>query len=339
MSDIALILNRYVKLVDEQMGQVLMNRGEVDFLYNMMRYHLGWLDEHFVECNISRGKGIRPALCLLACEAISGNSEKALPAAAALELIHNFTLVHDDIEDGDELRRHRYTLWKLWGIPQAINTGDTMETLAYKSLMDSEVEPDRMIRMLKLLNANKIELCEGQFLDIDFPRRDQITVNDYLTMVSGKTASLLEAYTGIGAMIATGDEEIIRRFKTFGRKIGMGFQIKDDILGIWGDSADTGKSTINDIYNKKKSLPVLYAMANSIAGEELKNIYLKKQISEADVSRVVTILNNSGAREYSWNTCLGLYHDALAQLDGIDLCKGPTEDLRALAKFFVERTF
>jgi geranylgeranyl diphosphate synthase, type I len=335
------ILEEYSAYTDARMRAVLNGRKSVGRLYDMMKYHLGWMDNAFSDCRAPRGKSLRSTMCLLACEAITGNRDNALPAAAAVELLHNFTLIHDDIEDGDETRRHRDTLWKLWGIPQAINTGDAMDIVANLSLLDLEgsIRPQMMIDIIRLFNGTVIELCEGQYLDMDFQARDEVSVDEYITMVSGKTAALIEASTAIGAMVATEDRDTIARFRTFGRKIGVAFQIRDDILGIWGDPASTGKSAKNDIRNKKKSLPVLYAMEKSKHKGELKRTYAKEKLTDGDIARVLDILSEAGALEYTQGEAKRYKDEAMAQFDGLKLHKGPMEKLRAIGRFLVERDY
>jgi geranylgeranyl diphosphate synthase type I len=335
------ILEEYSTYTDGQMRAVLEGRKSVGRLYDMMKYHLGWLDDRFNDCRAPRGKSLRSTMCLLTCEAISGDHRKALPAAAAVELLHNFTLIHDDIEDGDEKRRHRDTLWKLWGVPQAINTGDAMDIVANISLLDlnGSIKPQMMVEVMRLFNETVIELCEGQYLDMDFQNRDEVSVEEYITMVSGKTAALIEASTAIGAMVATEDRDVIDRFRTFGRKIGIAFQIRDDILGIWGNPDNTGKSARNDIRNKKKSLPLLYAMEKSNDRDELKRIYANEKLSEADITRVFDILTGAGALEYTQGEAKRYKAEAMAQFDGLTLHRAPMDKLRAIALFLVERDY
>ncbi len=335
------ILEEYSAYTDGQMKKVFENRKSVGRLYDMMKYHLGWLDDGFTNCRAPRGKSLRSTMCLLACEAISKDYRKALPAAAAVELLHNFTLIHDDIEDGDEKRRHRDTLWKLWGVPQAINTGDAMDIVANLSLLqlNGAIKPEVMVDIVRLFNETVIELCEGQYLDMDFQNRDDVGVDEYITMISGKTAALIEASTAIGAMVASDDAAIVGRFKTFGRKIGIAFQIRDDILGIWGNPDNTGKSAKNDIRNKKKTLPVLFAMETSPDRNELKRIYAKKSLTDDDISRVFDILTKAGSLEYSQKEAKRYKDEALGQFDGLKLHKEPMDKLRAIGLFLVERDY
>lgn len=339
--EVTLILEEYSAYTDARMRAVIAGRRGVGRLYDMMRYHLGWVDDRFSECRASRGKSLRSTMCLLACEAICGDRERALPAAAAVELLHNFSLIHDDIEDGDEKRRHRDTLWKLWGVPQAINTGDAMDIIANLSLLDLDgsVRPEMLVEIVRLFNETVIELCEGQYLDMDFQGRGDVSVGEYVAMVSGKTAALIEAATAIGAMVATEDEDIIRRFRTFGREIGVAFQIRDDILGIWGDPESTGKSAKNDIRNRKKSLPVLYAMEKSEHREEMKRIYARESLGDDDVARVFDVLTAAGSLEYAQAEARRYMGDAMAQFDGLELHGAPMGKLHAIGRFLVERDY
>ncbi|MCD1294550.1 polyprenyl synthetase [Methanocella sp. CWC-04] len=335
------ILKEYSVHTDNKMNEIVESRKRVGHLYDMMKYHLGWMDENFNLSRASGGKQLRSTMCLLSCEAISGDFNKALPAAAGLELIHNFSLIHDDIEDGDEKRRHRDTLWKVWGVPQAINTGDAMDVIANIAILSLEdtVKPKVLVSIMKVFNDMVIRLCEGQYLDMDFQTREEVTVDEYIEMISGKTAALIEASTGIGAMIATEDADIIDRFKTFGFKIGIAFQIQDDILGIWGDPATTGKSAKNDIRNKKKSLPVLYAMQTSAEKEELKNLYRKETLTEDDISRIYDILTAAGSLEYTQSMANRYKDEAMSRLEGLYPGSEPMKKLHEIGKFLVERDY
>ncbi|HUL62219.1 MAG TPA: polyprenyl synthetase family protein [Methanocella sp.] len=333
------ILETYSTHTNSEMMRIIESRGKTGRLQDMMMYHLGWLDQEFRACDLKGGKQLRSAMCLLACEAVAGDYRPALPAAAALELVHNFSLIHDDIEDGDETRRHRATVWKLWGVPQAINTGDAMDVVSYMAIMDLKLDPPAMVDVLRVFNDTIMRLCEGQYLDMDFQTHDAVTVDEYVGMITGKTAALIEASTAIGAMAAGADPGTIRRFGGFGRKIGIGFQVQDDILGIWGDPAKTGKSARNDIRNKKKTLPVLYAMQYSPEREELKRLYAKEELAEPDIDAIFGILARTKAHEYTVRAAKRYKDEALAELDG--LCPGSRamEDLKAIGRFLVDRDY
>jgi geranylgeranyl diphosphate synthase type I len=337
--EVTAILETYSAYTNGEMRRIIESRQRTGRLQDMMMYHLGWMDERFSPCDFKGGKQLRSTMCLLACEAIAGDYHRALPGAAAVELVHNFSLIHDDIEDGDEKRRHRDTVWKLWGVPQAINTGDAMDVVSYMAIMDLKIDPATMVAVLQVFNNTIMQLCEGQYLDMDFQTRDVVTVDEYIRMITGKTAALIEASTAIGAMAAGGDSDTVRRLKAFGHKIGIGFQIHDDILGIWGDPAKTGKSARNDIRNKKKTLPVLYAMQFSPEKDELKRLYEKEEFTEADIDRVFDILTRAKSYEYTSKMAKQYKDEALAELEG--LCPGSRamEYLRAIGRFLVDRDY
>jgi geranylgeranyl diphosphate synthase type I len=231
--------------------------------YAMMRYHLGWLDEQLRPRDFPAGKRLRPLLCLLACAEVGGDPMQALSAAAALELLHNFSLIHDDIEDGDAVRRHRPTVWKLWGVPQAINVGDGMFALAYRAMQRLTcrgVAAESTLLALDLFTQACQALTEGQHLDMKFEACPAVTVAEYMRMIAGKTAALTGASIAIGAQVGGATPAQVRALHCFGRSVGCAFQIQDDILGIWGDPAVTGKAVGNDLLRRKKSLPILHAL-------------------------------------------------------------------------------
>ncbi|MEO6350249.1 MAG: polyprenyl synthetase family protein, partial [Candidatus Limnocylindrales bacterium] len=226
-------------------------------LYDMVRYHLG-LDQQG-----SRGKRIRPLLGLLAYESLTGDHRGALPGAAAVELGHNFSLVHDDIEDRDTERRHRATLWTVFGIPQAINTGDTLFTLsrlALHRLSDHGFSDSKVLALMRLYDDTCLALCEGQFMDIWSAEHDErLSVDFYFDMIGRKTAALIAASVQAGAMLATDDQRVVDSYRGFGWSLGIAFQLNDDLLGIWGDEQATGKEP-SDLAKHKKTLPVIYAL-------------------------------------------------------------------------------
>lgn len=278
--------------------------------YGMMHYHMGWADDSFRPATIPAGKRIRPLLCLLACDAVGGDPTVAMPAAAAVEILHNFSLVHDDIEDGDETRRHRPTVWALWGVPQAINAGDGMFALAYAALQRARelIGADRataafdwkgcLLETFETFTETCIALTEGQFLDLSYEQREVITVAEYLRMIEGKTAALIAGSVAIGALFGgaeTGTADCLRRF---GRNIGLAFQIQDDILGIWGDPTTTGKVAGNDILRRKKSLPLLYGLENQAVGERMKDMW-NNMSSEEVLPEALQLLDSIDARGWS----------------------------------------
>jgi geranylgeranyl diphosphate synthase type I len=303
----------------------------------LMREHLGFDGERD-----TGGKMLRPALCLLACEAVGALMERALAAAAAIELLHNFTLIHDDIEDASDTRHGRETLWRRHGIPLAINAGDGMFVLAQRTLLDLEqtgVPPDRILAAARVLDEACVILCEGQHLDLSFESRHRVSLAEYEAMIAGKTAALLGASVEIGAMAGGADDITSRALGECGRMLGMAFQVHDDVLGVWGDESQTGKPVADDIRSRKKSFPIVWAFeqAPRRAREELDRIYTG-EMDEPAVNRAVALLEESGARAAATDTAERWLDDALSQLNGLDLVGARRGDIEALARFFVERS-
>jgi geranylgeranyl diphosphate synthase type I len=284
-------------------------------LYEMVRYHLA-LDGK----NANGGKRMRPLLGLLAYASIAGDHRAALPGAAAVELGHNFSLVHDDIEDGDTERRHRPTLWTVHGIPQAINTGDTLFSLsriALHRLTELGFSDAKVLRLMRLYDETCLALCEGQYIDIATSESNAVmSVEAYFDMIGRKTAALIAAAIEAGALLATDDEAVIGRYRRFGWALGIAFQLNDDLLGIWGAEQATGKEA-SDVAHKKKTLPVIYAVEH--AGPEdrarLLELYSIGDPGRAEVAEIVAILERVGAREYTRDEARRYRDQALAELD------------------------
>jgi len=283
-------------------------------LYEMVRYHLG------LDGSGSAGKRMRPLLGLLAYASITGEYEPALPGAAAVELGHNFSLIHDDIEDADVERRHRPTLWSLYGIPQAINTGDAvfvLSRIALHRLTELGFSDHKVLRLMRLYDETCLALCEGQYIDIwTSTHEDPMTVELYFDMIGRKTAALISAAIEAGALLATDDEDVIARYRAFGWALGLAFQLNDDLLGIWGAQQATGKEP-SDLARHKKTLPVLYALENGSADERqrLATLYATTTPSPAEVAEAVAILERTGARDYTRDQARRYRDEALAELD------------------------
>jgi geranylgeranyl diphosphate synthase type I len=283
-------------------------------LYEQVRYHVG-LDGP----DAPAGKRMRPLLGLLAYASITGEFEPALPGAAAVELGHNFSLVHDDIEDGDTERRHRPALWTIHGVPQAINTGDTLFTLsriALHRLTDLGFSDSKVLRLMRLYDVTCLALCEGQYIDIWTSEHDTaMSVELYFDMIGRKTAALIAASIEAGALLATDDEEVIARYRAFGWALGLAFQLNDDLLGIWGAEQATGKEP-SDLARHKKTLPVLYALQHGSAEERarLTTLYSTSSPSVAEVAEAVAILEHTGARDYTRDQARRYRDEAIAEL-------------------------
>lgn len=329
----------YLSALEEELRHVLgVPLDGLAPLYHMMAYHLGWLDEHFCPVQGSTGKRIRPLLCLLACEAAGGDWHRALPAAAAVELVHNFSLIHDDIEDNSATRRGRPTVWALWGLAQGINVGDAMYTLAYQALarlQEAGAAPSLHLAAVDIVNKACLELCHGQYLDLAYEGNLEITEEAYLQMIGGKTAALIAASTQLGALLAEAGEHA-ERYRLFGWYLGLAFQMVDDILGIWGDPATTGKSAADDIRNRKITLPILFALRSEI-GMELATLYCQEHLSDMDIPYAVALLDRAGARDYVQGRAAFYEAQALAALAAAEPREPAATALRDLAVSLTSR--
>lgn len=289
---------------------------DTDPFYGQIQYHLGWVDADLVPTKNNMGKLLRPTLVLLAYEAVgawgsavadpTGNEhlQRALPAAVAVELTHNFTLIHDDIEDGDTERRHRPTLWTLWGVPQAINTGDGLHSLARLVLwkvLDQGIDGLAAVHLADVLDRATLLVTEGQHLDISFEQRLDISVAQYLDMIRRKTAALMACSAEMGACLGTNNQAIIHLLRNFGDAAGIAFQVRDDLLGVWAPSTESGKTRAGDIYRRKKSLPIIYALehANPQDRQILEDIYQQDTpVTDEEVEEVLVVLERTQTKAY-----------------------------------------
>ena len=299
-------------------------------LYAMCRYHLG------LDGSGSSGKRMRPLLGLLSYASIAGDHRAALPGAAAVELGHNFSLVHDDIEDGDTERRHRPTLWALHGIPQAINAGDLLFTLSRKALhrlTDLGFSDTKVLRLMRLHDNTCLALCEGQYLDIWASElAEPMSVELYFDMIGRKTAALIAASVEAGAVLATDDEAVIDRYRAFGWALGVAFQLNDDLLGIWGEQAATGKEP-TDVARHKMTLPVIYAFEQAGPADRLslESVWRTEQPDGGQVARAVALIERLGGRKYTRDQAREYRDRALAELDAAGVVDASALDaLRAI---------
>lgn len=278
---------------------------------DMLAYHMGWAGEGAGA--EAQGKRIRPLLVLLVAQAVGGDWRSALPATAAVELLHNFSLIHDDIQDRSTLRRGRPTVWVRWGEAQAINAGDVMFTLAFSALQDLEktLSPQVALTAGRIFQKACLDLTEGQYLDLSYETRSGLTESDYWPMITGKTSALLGACAELGALAGSLDEKKRADFRSFGISLGLAFQTLDDWLGIWGNSALTGKSTESDLVAGKKSLPVLYALEQS---PEFSRRWSQGTIQPAEVQRLANEMAEAGADRYTLETAARLTDEALGAL-------------------------
>jgi len=339
---------RYRGALDDRLrsllGSGLPAGSHPDELHRMLRYHLGWQDAEGRPVRLDGGKALRPTLCLLACEAAGGDWHAALPAAAALELVHNFSLVHDDIQDRDAERRHRPTVWAVWGEPQAINAGDALLTLGRLALLELRQEgvpPERVLEAARVLDERTLEIVEGQALDLSFEDRLDVGEYAYLEMIAKKTGALFDCALRLGGLVGAGDPAVAEALGRCGRLLGVAFQVRDDMLGVWGAENRTGKLPAADIRNRKKSLPVVYALARAegATAAELRRIYSQPRLSEADVSIVLGALESVRSQAYCRAAAEERRERALAELDRADLRPAAAAELRQVADFLLERDY
>ncbi len=296
-------------------------------LYDPMRYALQ-----------DGGKLLRPILTQVSCEAVGGHVEDALDAAAALELVHVFSLVHDDIMDADDLRRGRQTVHKKWDVNTAILSGDALLVKAYQVI--GGVAPEHLPRALKQFSSGILQVCEGQALDVEFEERDDVTLDDYFAMIDRKTGRLFALACELGAILGNGSEEQIIAMRTYGEKLGRAFQIQDDLLDVLADQQTLGKDVGSDIKEDKKTYLMLYTREHATVEQtsRMNSIIRKRAVAPSDIEDVITIMKNVGAIESANQLVKNALVDARTSLDVL-----PRSNAQALLENLLEllehRTF
>jgi len=299
-------------------------------------YHFGWCDADGRPTTAGGGKAVRPALALLSAEAAGAPAEVGLPGAVGVELVHNFSLLHDDLMDGDVERRHRRTVWAIWGSPAAILTGDALLALAHEIVL--EAPSAHAGRAALLLASTTRELTRGQVQDLAFESRNDVTLDECLDMAGGKTGALLAASAAIGAVLAGAPEDTVAALTTFGSQVGLAFQLVDDVLGIWGDPAVTGKPVYNDLRSRKKSLPVTYALGNADHAAEVKEwLAAPGEPDEESVRHAADLVAAAGGRDWALAEARRRLRLAEEALSSVDIRSHAREDIFALAQFIVDR--
>lgn len=296
-------------------------------LKRIFNYHLG-LEDHISK----QGKRIRPMLTLLCAEGAGGDWKQALPAAASIELVHNFSLIHDDIEDDGRKRRGKDAVWVKWGLAKGLNAGDVMFSTAFKVLecMNKELPSDISLSATNLLADTCLKLTSGQQDDIGFQEKKHIEVDQYYQMIAGKTAALIAAACQMGAIVAGKDREAQMKFCEFGHALGITFQIYDDWLGIWGDEDQTGKTTSGDLVEGKKSLPVLLGLEHSTSFKERWNA---GPINADETSDIAAGLSADGIENRVKQTIMDWNDQARKHLDNIDC----SQDIKTALEDFANK--
>lgn len=335
------IFDKHRSLLSKALKESLDNHS-ID-VYHMLRYYMGWDGIDGTAISATEGKSLRPALCLLGCQASGGYVTNAIPAAVSLELIHNFSLIHDDIQDGDRTRRNRPTLWVEWGIPKALVAGNVLRIIAdiYVQKLRSHqgIDTERCLKTIGLLTEAYLEMIEGQFLDISYEGRSDVTVEQYMTMISKKTGALIRCALHIGSLIGTQNNDTALAFRECGRHLGYVFQIRDDFLGIWGDEKTTGKPVGADIRRRKNSFPVVYAMSCSSRKDRnrLTEVYRKTTLTDEDVVLVFDIMESSNVRGKSMSIATEHSEMAMEAITTIEIAPAIRKELYELSRFLLVR--
>lgn len=285
------------------------------------------------------GKKIRPALVLLTAEAVGGNIEGAYKAAAAVELIHTFSLIHDDIMDADEMRRGKPAVHTLWGEPMGILAGDILFSLAFELVANTHSEDIPSDRVIKALNTGVdacIKICEGQAFDMEFEGKFDVKESDYLSMIYKKTAALIAAATETGAILGGGSDEQIEALAEYGKLIGMAFQIQDDYLDVVSDEAELGKPVGSDIVEGKMTLMVVHTLSAASSEDKQELISILNSGDESNTQRAIDIFNKYDSIDYTRDIALDNVKRAKQQLDVLD--DSPAKEaLYQLADFMLQR--
>jgi geranylgeranyl diphosphate synthase type I len=307
------LIKEYRGSIEDELHHVvdLIDEPELAGLKQIIAYHLGWEGEG--ADMVVRGGRIRPLLLLLTTASAEGEWQRALPAAAAVELLHNFSLIHDDIMDNSPIRRGRPAVWTKWGVPHGINVGDTICSLANLALIELGKTTSSAIMSVAHYTLQKayLHLTEGQYLDLDFEKRGSLSLDGYWAMVRCNTAALISASTEIGALVAEAPKKRTAAYSEFGSYLALAFQAIDDLLGIWGEAALTGKSSESDLTTGKKSLPILYGL--SLNGP-FANRFAKGPIHPGEVPGIADQLEKEGVRKFVSETANRLIDQALEKL-------------------------
>jgi geranylgeranyl diphosphate synthase type I len=318
-----------VALDSELRQQVKKLAGPGDGLQAMAGYAMGWTGAG--DGSDFTGKRIRPLLCLLTAGAADGDWHSALPGACAIELIHSFSLIHDDIQDESPIRRGRPSVWRQYGPAHAINIGDAIFALAFSAL--AEAPSGTAAASLRILTSTCLQLTAGQALDMTYAGMEIVHAPQYLEMITGKTAALIAASCELGAVAAEAVPETVTAFREFGQALGMAFQIQDDYLGIWGDPATIGKPSGSDLLLRKKSLPIVFALGRSAAFRAL----LSGDLHAESLPALISELEACGAKAHTEDQVSEWTGRAFSALSSVDAGNEYGRALEELAQALLKR--
>jgi geranylgeranyl diphosphate synthase type I len=326
-----------VKALDEELRELFSSRE--GFLYDVLRYHLGWTGRRGTPEDNAAPLHFPSMLALVSCEALSGDFRPALPAAAGVELVYSFVLVHDDAQSGGQGTPARPSICSVWGQAQAINTGDGLHALGRAAVMRlarSGVPPGRVLRAVESLDRACLTLCEGQFMDLSFQDQLVITRPAFHKMISRKAGALTGCSAELGALAAGADDTTCARFREMGTMLGIAWQVSRDVADLWSGGQDGPIS--NSVLSKKKSLPLVHVMetVGVAARQELGAIYEKQVLVPEDVSRLIGILDQAGSRNFAEGKAKDLVDQALETVDGAGVPGPGMESLRHLGQWALQ---
>ena len=328
-------LNRVMELVEPELVNSVKKLSNE--LLPVIEYHFGWKTIKGIKAPEDTGKRLRPSLAVLSAEAVGRDMEVAIPGAVAVELIHNFSLIHDDIIDGDKERRHRPSAWTAFSIEDALIAGDALHTLAFQVLLE-ENTPERVQAARRLVDATTT-MISGQAADMTFDDLPTISFEECLKMEAAKTGALLGYSSSVGAILSGADENTCNALEVFGYELGLAYQAVDDVLGIWGDPKITGKPAGNDLREKKKSMPVSIVLsANNSDSEKLLEIFsTTEDLDEEEIVKASALIENAGGREATLEEADEHLKRAIEFLNNADIRKETFCELEEIAHFVVNR--
>jgi geranylgeranyl diphosphate synthase type I len=300
-------------------------------------YHFGWCDSEGKPASGDTGKAVRPALALLCAQAVGGDPEAAVPAAVAVELVHNFSLLHDDVMDRDLMRRHQPAAWTVFGAADAILAGSALLSLAFQCITQGSGALGG--EGVRKLHQSVAELCHGQSLDLSFEHRSQVEIAESWAMSAAKTGALFSCACSLGALAGGATAGQVRLLAGFGDHLGLAFQLVDDLLGIWGDPAVTGKPAHSDLTSRKKSLPAVAALNSETAsGQAAARLYQRPgPFQPGELAGIAELMERAGAREWACRAAAAERTLAAESLAAADCRPHPEAALRELADVLLRR--
>jgi geranylgeranyl diphosphate synthase type I len=334
-TSVPVLLTRYATGVSRRLGA---GAPPVSSMTGRMAaYHMGWVDRDGRPDEAPPGKLVRPSLCLWACEAAGGSVEQAMPLACAVEWVHNFTLIHDDIQDGDRERRHRETVWSIWGAAQGINAGDALHALAFELLLAPGPDPGRRLRAGRVLAAAVRQVVEGQCRDLALEGRPPAGVAAYLRMASAKTGALLGACLEAGAVLGGASAAAGARLRRAGQRLGLAFQVRDDWLGIWGVPERTGKSRDGDLDRRKVTYPVVAGWAAMPARDRARFRSRFRRRDAAAGAELRSLLEAHGAQHLTAEAAVRFAGEAIELVAGCGLATTSIDEFEEFARYVANR--